>query len=130
MHLVFVAANPQLRNHTLGRDRQWAFDSASAGALVAAAAECLGDVGDVQSAFASQAHPEAAIRLLAKEQGHFDPVNGEPDVVGLSGHDYASPTGAVPEPATWAMMFAGAFGIGAVLRRRGRVVLGLSRLRA
>jgi hypothetical protein len=38
--------------------------------------------------------------------------------VSLPGHALAGAPGAVPEPATWAMMLVGFFGAGAALRRR------------
>lgn len=51
---------------------------------------------------------------------YIDPVGGGPDVIGQSGHDYATPAAStgVPEPAAWALMLMG-FGLaGAALRRR------------
>lgn len=58
---------------------------------------------------------------------YFDAVNGGPDVIGESGHDYATPSaaGGVPEPAGWALMLVGFGGLGAALRRRraGRQLL-------
>jgi hypothetical protein len=51
---------------------------------------------------------------------YFDAVGGGPDVIGESGHDYATPkVGGVPEPSSWALMLAGFVGMGAMLRRRG-----------
>ena len=43
------------------------------------------------------------------------------DTVGLSGHDYATPVSAVPEPSTWAIMLPGfaVLGFMAYRRRRG-----------
>ncbi len=41
-----------------------------------------------------------------------------PDVVGLSGHDYATPLSGVPEPGAWALMLLGFGALGAALRRR------------
>ncbi len=51
---------------------------------------------------------------------YIDPVGGGPDVIGESGHDYATPLAApgVPEPAAWALMLLGFAGLGAALRRR------------
>jgi hypothetical protein len=50
---------------------------------------------------------------------YIDPVGGGPDVIGESGHDYATPlAGGVPEPASWALMLLGFGGLGAALRRR------------
>lgn len=50
---------------------------------------------------------------------YIDAVNGGPDVIGQSGHDYATPAaGGVPEPGIWALMLAGFGGLGVTLRRR------------
>ena len=46
-------------------------------------------------------------------------VTPGPDVIGLSGHDYAPPSG-VPEPSTWAMMLVGFGGLGVVAYRRAK----------
>jgi hypothetical protein len=50
---------------------------------------------------------------------YLDAGAGAPDVVGMSGHDYAAPgAGGVPEPATWAMMILGLGATGTILRSR------------
>ncbi|MBS0361796.1 MAG: hypothetical protein JSR98_10475 [Proteobacteria bacterium] len=50
---------------------------------------------------------------------YLDAGAGAPDVIGMSGHDYAAPTdGGVPEPAIWTCMLLGFGGIGVVLRQR------------
>ena len=50
---------------------------------------------------------------------YIDPANSGADVVGLSGHDYATPgVGAVPEPSTWAMLLLGFAGLGFMAYRR------------
>ena len=50
---------------------------------------------------------------------YIDAVNGGPDVISESGHDYATPLApGVPEPAAWALMLLGFSGLGAALRRR------------
>jgi hypothetical protein len=50
---------------------------------------------------------------------YIDPATSGADVVGLSGHDYATPgVGAVPEPTTWAMMLIGLVGFGLMACRR------------
>src|SRR3974377_718483 len=75
--MTLEAANPQLSNHPLGRDRQGGFDGASAGAGVAAASESLSNLGHVDGALAAQADTEAAIGLFAEEKRNFDALNGE-----------------------------------------------------
>lgn len=49
---------------------------------------------------------------------YIDAVNGGPDVIGESGHDYATPSAAVPEPTGWMLMVVGFGGLGASMRRR------------
>ena len=50
---------------------------------------------------------------------YVDPAASGADVVGLSGHDYATPSvGAVPELSTWAMMLLGFAGLGFMAYRR------------
>jgi hypothetical protein len=50
---------------------------------------------------------------------YIDPATSGADVVGLSGHNYATPgVGAVPEPSTWAMLLLGFAGIGFMAYRR------------
>jgi hypothetical protein len=44
---------------------------------VAAAAECLRDLGNIGRALAAQAHAETTFGLLAKEQRHLDPLDGK-----------------------------------------------------
>jgi len=45
--------------------------------------------------------------------------DGNADVIGMSGHDYAEPaTGSVPEPASWSLMMLGLGGLGVAQRRR------------
>jgi hypothetical protein len=46
-------------------------------------------------------------------------VTPGPDLIGLSGHDYALPSG-VPEPSTWGMLLIGFAGLGYAGYRRGR----------
>ncbi len=54
-----------------------------------------------------------------------DPGDGPPDTDDPGSHDLGdpvlTPTGGVPEPATWAMMILGLGGVGATLRRRRRM---------
>jgi len=53
---------------------------------------------------------------------YIDAVNGGPDVIGQSGHDYATPTAAsgAAEPAAWALMLIGFGALGSALRRPRR----------
>lgn len=62
-------------------------------------------IGDAQSAGA---------RFVIAAQGDGDTTNSV--IIGVSG--------AVPEPATWAMMLAGFFGLGSVVRRRRVAAIG------
>jgi hypothetical protein len=54
---------------------------------------------------------------------YIDPASSGANVVGLSGHSYASPVvGAVPEPSTWPMLLTGFGMLGLAIRgRRKRV---------
>src|SRR6266702_7182010 len=60
--------------HGLG---QWTVDRATAGALVASAAETFGDMSNVQFAFAAQAHTVSPIRQFPEERCHLDAADGE-----------------------------------------------------
>jgi hypothetical protein len=51
---------------------------------------------------------------------YLDAVTPGANTIGLSGHDYATPTSAVPEPSTWFMMILGFAGIGFMAHRRKR----------
>ena len=61
----------------------------------------------------------------------IDFPNGVPTLTGAkfsfgtgpSSGDYSPPGGTVPEPATWAMMLMGVFGLGGLLRRRRHLAL-------
>ena len=53
-------------------------------------------------------------------QTYIDSTDGGGPVIGLSGHDYSSPTldAGVPEPAAWALMILGMGALGGLARRR------------
>jgi hypothetical protein len=53
-------------------------------------------------------------------QTYIDSTDGGGPVIGLSGHDYSSPTldGGVPEPAAWALMILGFGALGGLARQR------------
>ncbi len=75
-------------------------------------------------AFAYAGDPNSGATLFADfshtVNTYIDAVGGGPDVIGASGHDYATPStsAGVPEPTAWALMLAGFGGLGAALRRR------------
>src|SRR5215467_677498 len=74
---IFVSADSQLVNHTLGGDRQRALDGASASAFVSTAAERFSDLGHVDRSLAPQAYTETPIRLLPEEQRNLNTVDGK-----------------------------------------------------
>jgi hypothetical protein len=49
-------------------------------------------------------------------------VTPGPDLIGLSGHDYALPS-AIPEPSTWALTLIGFVAAGLIYRRNARSVV-------
>ena len=53
--------------------------------------------------------------------GGNTPIAGTGNQLGFSGVTYGPVSGAVPEPATWAMMLMGFAGMGLSMRRRRRV---------
>jgi len=92
----------------------------------------LTDVIELRVDFQASAYagPRSNPYLVFADYSHtvhtyLDAGAGAPDVVGMSGHDYAMPTagGGVPEPAAWALMLGG-FGLtGAALRGRRKARL-------
>ena len=63
---------PQFHDDTAPPQPKWPIHRATARALVSAAAETLGHGCNIQLALAAQADPQAAVRKLAKEDGHFN----------------------------------------------------------
>lgn len=45
-------------------------------------------------------------------------INATNDIIAIDDVRYGNPSAAVPEPATWAMMFVGLGGLGVMMRRR------------
>ncbi len=79
------------------------------------------DVRFVASAYSSQQLSNYPIfaDYIHTVHTYIDPVNGGPDAIGQSGHDYATPSASgAPEPAAWALMLLGFATLGAAARRR------------
>ena len=110
----------------------WSATDAPPTTIVANYVVPITDVISLQVDFSVSAYagPRENPHLVFADYSHtvhtyLDAGAGAPDVIGLSGHDYAAPTpGGVPEPAAWALMLLGFGGIGAALRRRPSVADG------
>jgi len=83
------------------------------------------DVQFVASAFSQNPFTSGKIFADYSHTAHtyIDAVGGGPDVIGQSGHDYATPAavGGAPEPAAWALMLLGFGSLGLALRRRAAI---------
>src|SRR5580698_3378248 len=65
----------KLFQNPVGRRRQRSFNRASAGMLMPAAAQSLGDAGNIERTLAANGKPYPVIRQLPQKDGHLHPGN-------------------------------------------------------